>query len=263
MRHTRPAGFLTSLLLLSFAAAQAQAPPGPPQGRENESVARERATVQGLRRMAPIPPEQWTAEQKHAVEIYEAERKNPPKSGIFMDLLRVPEIMEPAFRMRVYVQKKISFGDKLSSLAMLVTLREWNERQEFGGHAGEAVRDGLDPRIVQAIAEGYRPPNMSEDETLIYDFSTELLRNHNVSDPTYAHMVKRFGERGVIEEIGLLTLYSMVGMTYNTVREPVPVGYPPLPDFPQTQSVPVSTYADIPPAPPNSPALRPAAPPPH
>lgn len=258
---------ILTVLLAMLAAApclMAQAQPAAAPRRDNEMSARARATEQGLRRMAPIPADQWTPEQKAAAEIYKAARKNQLSSGIFMDLLRAPDIMEAAFKMRLYVQTKISFGEKLSQLAMLVTLREWNQKQEFGGHAVEAVRYGLAPEIVHAIAEGRYPPNMSEDETTIYAFTSELLRNRNVSDPTYERMVKRFGEQGVIEGIGLATLYSMVGMTYNTVREPVPDGYTPLPDFPQLKSIPLSAYSDLPPIPPgfNPPPARPAAPPP-
>jgi hypothetical protein len=51
-------------------------------------------------------------------------------------------------------------------------------------------------------------------------------------------------------------------MTYNTVREPVPDGYVPLPDLPQMKSTPASAYSDLPPPFPGFPAARPAAPPP-
>jgi hypothetical protein len=97
---------------------------------------------------------------------------------------------------------------------------------------------------------------------VIYNFMTELLRNHGVSDPTYAAMVRRFNEQGVIEGITLAGLYSMVGMTYNTVREPVPDGYPPLPDLPQMKSTPPSAYSELPPPFPGFPAARPVVPPP-
>lgn len=103
-----------------------------------------------------------------------------------------------------------------------------------------------------------RPPTRA----IIYDFTYELVRNHNVSDSTYERMIARFGERGVIEGITLATLYSMVGMVYNTVREPVPAGYVPLPDFPQMESIPLKAYADLPPTQPGwtMPPPRPAAP---
>jgi 4-carboxymuconolactone decarboxylase len=173
-------------------------------------------------------------------------------------------MMQATFRMRLYVQQKISFGEKLAQLGMLVTLRQWGQKQEWSGHAGEAVRYGLSPEIVHAIAEGRYPPNMDDDESLIYNYCHELLYNHNVSDTTYDRMVRRFGEQGAVEGILLVSLYSIVGMTLNVAREPVPAGRPELPDLPQMKSIPLSEYANVPPPqagfvpPPN----RPAAPPP-
>jgi 4-carboxymuconolactone decarboxylase len=246
------------LSTLCGVSALAQQPAAPK--RDNEFDARARAVAQGTRRMAPIPEDQWTPDQKTANEIYKAARKNDVKSGLFMDLIRVPDTMEAVFKMQYYVQAKVSFGDELSALAMLITLRQWNQKQEFGGHAAEAVRFGMKPEVVQAIAEGRHPVGLSPDETVIYDFMTELLANHGVSDPSYAYMVKRFGEQGVIEAITLAGLYSMVGMTYNTVREPVPDGYVPLPELPQLKSNPANAYSDLPPRPPGFPAPRPAAP---
>lgn len=253
------------MVATSSMAAQPAAPaPNPSPARETEDQARSRAMQEGTRRMAPIPQDQWTSEQLAAAEVYKDARKNYPKSGLFMDLLRVPDMMLATLRMRLYVQQQISFGEKLAQLGMLVTLREWNQKQEWSGHAVEAVKYGLKPEIVQAIAEGRYPQNMDADESLIYNYCSELLRNHNVSDPTYDRMIKRFGERGAVEGILLVSIYSTVGMTYNVAREPVPAGRPELPDFPQLKAIPLSEYADVPPSPPGFalPPARPAAPPP-
>jgi len=216
------------------------------------------------RRMQPMPEEQWDQEQHEAAAVYKQARKNDPTFGLFNDLLRVPDAMLASFRMRLYVQNKISFGDKLSALGMLVVLREWGQKQEWTGHAVEAVRYGLKPEIVHAIAEGSYPQNMDSDESLIYNFCTELLRVHNVTDGTYDRMIKRFGERGVIEGLLLVNLYSMVGMDLNVVREPVPPGRPEMPDYPQMKSIPVSEYSKLPPLPTGftMPPARPASPPP-
>jgi 4-carboxymuconolactone decarboxylase len=250
---------------LGFAAQPTATSPTASPGRETEFQARDRAMQEGTRRLAPIPQQEWTKEQLAAAETYKEARQNYPQSGVFMDLLRVPDMMLATFRMRLYVQQQISFGEKLSQLGMLVTLREWNQKQEWSGHAVEAVKYGLKPEIVHAIAEGRYPSNlMDADESLIYDYCSELLRNHNVSDPTYDRMVKRFGERGVVEGILLVSLYGAVAMTYNVAREPVPAGRPELPDFPQLKSIPLTTYSNVPPSSPgvSLPPVRPASPPP-
>jgi len=78
--------------------------------------------------------------------------------------------------------------------------------------------------VATAIAEGRRPRAMSEDEELLYDFCDELGRNQSVSDATYARMVSKFGEQGVIDAAGIVGYYTMLAMVMNTARTPLPAG---------------------------------------
>jgi hypothetical protein len=117
---------------------------------------------------------------------------------------------------------------------------------------------------VHAVAEGSYPPGMDDDESLIGKFCTELLRVHCATDGTYDRMIKRFGERGVVEALLLMNLYSMVDMDLNVVREPVPPGRPEIPNYLQMKPIPASEYAKLPSLPQGFtfPPPRPAAPPP-
>jgi len=202
------------------------------------------STTHAQRRMDyPVPDAQLTQTQRDALRYYHDKRGTELRDGLWMDLIRVPATMKGLFDMRLYVQNEISFGDALAEFAELVILREWNQRNEFAGHAGIALWNGVQPEIIHAVAEGRYPVGMSDDQAVIYHFITELMRNKNVSDPTYAALAKRFGDRGVIEAITLVSLYSSVAMVYNTVRQPVPADWAPMPDFPQLQPVPLSEYA--------------------
>ncbi len=211
-------------------------------------------TAAAQRRMQPIAPENLTAEQQRAAEVYRQARGTELRSGLFMDLLRVPDAMLGAFQMRDHVQKRSVFEERLTQMATLVVLREWGQRQEWSGHAFEAARAGLDPSIIRAIAEGSRPSRMTAEEAALYDFITELQNNHGVSDSTYSRVVDRWGEAGVIEAIQIAGLYTIVGMTLNTVREPIPQSYNPLPEFPQLQSTPDTVYSNLKPLFPRAPA---------
>ena len=192
--------------------------------------------AQAQRRMEPIPADKMTDAQKKAAAEYQAVRKSELTSGIFMDLLRVPDAMLAAFKMRTHLQNNSVLGNKLTELGILLTLREWTQQQEWAGHSQSSVRAGVSAEIVAAIAEGRRPAKMAEDEEILYDFCTELQRNHSVSDLTYGRMVGKFGEAGVIEAIQIGALYTWVSMTENTVRQPVPPNAKPLAPFPQTTS---------------------------
>jgi 4-carboxymuconolactone decarboxylase len=94
-----------------------------------------------------------------------------------------------------------------------------------------ALKAGLPPQIAAAVSKGRRPEGMSSDESIVYEFATELLRLQNVNDGTYAKAVDRFGEHGVIDMIGVAGYYSFLSMMMNTARTAVPADseVPPLP----------------------------------
>jgi 4-carboxymuconolactone decarboxylase len=96
------------------------------------------------------------------------------------------------------------------------------------------VKAGLDPSIPQAIGEGKRPPQLSADETLVYDLCTELLYGRDVSDATFDAAVKRFGENTVLELVGLAAYYGFVSLILNVNRTPIPEGATPLAPLPRT-----------------------------
>jgi 4-carboxymuconolactone decarboxylase len=53
-----------------------------------------------------------------------------------------------------------------------------------------------------------------------------------VSDAAYQAVVDRFGERGVVDLIGISGYYTMVSMVLNVGRHPLPDGVPaPLPQL--------------------------------
>ena len=88
------------------------------------------------------------------------------------------------------------------------------------------------PDIAEAIAEGRRPEGMSEDEEIVYDFSTELYRNKSVSDRTYERALKRFGDKGVIDLASIDGYYAMLAMVLDVSRTPALKDGPALKHFP-------------------------------
>ncbi len=75
--------------------------------------------------------------------------------------------------------------------------------------------------IADAVAVGRRPEGLAEDEDVVYTFVAELLQNKSVSDPTYERVVAKYGEKGVIDTIGLVGYYSTLAMMMNVARSPL------------------------------------------
>ena len=96
----------------------------------------------------------------------------------------------------------------------------------FGGGL-RAQLAGLSEAIIKSIAAGKRPESMDADETVVYNFATELLNTHQVSDPIFKAAKDKFGERGVVDMIGVMGYYQLVSMLMNVDRLPVGAGQQP------------------------------------
>jgi len=166
-------------------------------------------------RLPTIPPAQYTPEQKQAAADFEAARKTPV-FGPFEPLMYSPQVMTQARAMGDYLRYKSAIGTTLSELAILVTAREWTQDYEWYVHQPIAVKAGIRAAITDAIADGRRPIGMSDDEEIVYDFSTELHHNKRVSDATFARAEKRFGKQGVVDLTGINAYYTLLAMQLNT-----------------------------------------------
>ena len=183
-------------------------------------------------RMPEIPADKMTPEQKKAADEFFAERK-VPIFGPFVPLFRSPEVMQRARAMGDYLRYKSVLPAPLNEFAILITARHWTQGYEWAVHEPIAVKAGLKAEITQALAEGRRPQSMSADEEMIYEFCTELHQNHSVSDATYARVQAKFGEKGIIDLIGVNGYYTFLAMVLNGTRTAVPKSTaPPLPAFP-------------------------------
>jgi 4-carboxymuconolactone decarboxylase len=182
-------------------------------------------------RLPTIPPADYTPAQQAAAADFLATRK-VPVFGPFEPLMYSPEVMTQARSMGDYLRYKSAIGNTLSELAILVTAREWSQDYEWYVHHPIALKQGIKPAVADAIAQGRRPDGMSEDEQIVYDFSTELHRTKRVSDATFARAEKRFGKQGVVDLTGINAYYTLLAMQLNMAQYELPKGGVPLPRFP-------------------------------
>jgi 4-carboxymuconolactone decarboxylase len=178
-------------------------------------------------RFKPLSPTDMTEDQRKAYEAIISGPRGGAR-GPFNALLRSPDLADRVQRVGEYVRFKSSLPGHLNELAILVVARHWTAQYEWYAHRELALKAGLDVHIADAIAQGKRPSGMKEDEAAVYDFCKELHENKSVSDPTYARVLEKFGERGVVDLIGASGYYTMVSMILNVDRLPLPEGATPL-----------------------------------
>jgi len=177
-------------------------------------------------RFAPLTYQSMTPPQKKMFEdLISGERRGA--AGPFNVLLRSPEMGNLAQQFGASMRFHSSMPPKLNELAIIITARHWTSQYEWYAHRRAAANAGLNESIIQAIATGKRPTGMQPDEEAVYNFCTELLTTKQMSDKTFEATKARFGERGVVDLIGVTGYYQLVSMLLNTDKYPLPDGVSP------------------------------------
>ena len=177
-------------------------------------------------RFKPLTYDKLTPAQKTMADhLMSGERAS--MGGPFNVLLRSPEMGDLAQQLGAQVRFHSSLPRKLNELAIIMVARHWTAHYEWYAHKRAALENGLAPAIVDAVALGKRPAQMTPEEAVIYGFTDELLRTKQVSDATFQAAAKAFGERGVVDLVGVIGYYQLVSSILNVDRYPLPDGVKP------------------------------------
>jgi 4-carboxymuconolactone decarboxylase len=185
-----------------------------------------------------IPPDQMTPEQRTlAAAIQGGPRASVPGrdnsiGGPFNPWLRSPAVGDLLQQLGAQLRFRTSIPTALNEFAILIAAREWSSQYEWYAHHRLAMAAGLPASVAADLAQGRRPEGMNDEQRIVWEFCTEMHRNHFVSDATFDAAKQRFGERGVIDLIAVSGYYVTVAMTLNTARVGLPEGVaPPLPEL--------------------------------
>jgi 4-carboxymuconolactone decarboxylase len=187
-------------------------------------------------RFPPVPPGAMTEAQKRAAEqiLAAAKRADGPggrymaSSGEFPGpynfLLRSPEFAVRWRHMADYLRFDTSLPLRLNELAILIQARFWTAQFEWWGHYPLALRAGLPQSVADDLRAGKRPAGMQPDEEAVYAFCVELMRDHRVTDATFATLQAQLTEQQIVDLVAVSGFYATVSMILNTVEAPIPTG---------------------------------------
>ena len=187
--------------------------------------------AQDITRFAPLKADELSPAQKAWADVIAV----PPRNAKFgappyRAYIRNPELAPKLSALSDYLRWNTTLPPRLSELAILITARQWTAQYEWYAHYTLGQKAGLDVKIMDDIAAGRRPENMRDDEAALYDLATALYRDKKVTDPVYKAAVGKFGERGVMDIIGIIGYYDLVSMTLITMQAGAPNdSVPPLP----------------------------------
>ena len=121
-----------------------------------------------------------------------------------------------------------SVGRGLVDLAILVTAREHNAQYQWTMNELRALRDGLEPAIIDQVRHRGPVTALGEREAVLIEFGRELFGMHNVSARTYARALESFGERDLVDFIDLMARHSGDAVLLTAFDQHLPEGQRPL-----------------------------------
>src|SRR5246127_1625021 len=168
-------------------------------------------------RFPEIPLDKMTPQQRAVADaIMSGPRQR--MSGPFNAWLRSPELADRLQKVGEYVRYHTSLDKRLNEMAILMTAQAWGAQYEWYAHAPLALKAGLDPAVIAAIGAGRKPDNMKDDEAIVWEFTTQLRRDHGIDEAIYASALEKFGENGIIDLIAVNGYYDVVSMTLNVAH---------------------------------------------
>lgn len=170
----------------------------------------------------PIPERSAMSDAQRAAA--DAIINGPRKAifGPFVPLLQTPALMERIGKTGEALRFEGTLPERIRELAICVVARETANQFEWQTHAPLAVRAGVAAEAIEAVAAGRRPPGLAADEACAFDFVSELMRRHGVSDATYADATSCFGVPAIVELTALAGYFVMACWVMNVARTPGP-----------------------------------------
>ncbi len=138
--------------------------------------------------------------------------------------LTSPGLADNAHKLGAHVRFGTAFTPRQAEIAILMTARYWTAQFEWAAHVRLALQAGLSQEQIDAIAARQAPQFSDPDDRLVYEFCHDYYSDHRVDDATYERVVKRWGDKGIVDLAGLIGYYSFVSVTLNTFEVPTPPG---------------------------------------
>jgi 4-carboxymuconolactone decarboxylase len=113
-------------------------------------------------------------------------------------------------------------------LAILVTAQAHASQYDWTVNERTALKDGLEPAIIDVVRRNTSPKDLGDKEAALIQFGRELFEAHNVRPETYARALKLFGERDLVDIVGLMAQHAADAVLLAAFDQHLPAGQKPL-----------------------------------
>lgn len=165
-------------------------------------------------RFPKLTLEQMTPAQRTVAESIMGTRKRI--AGPFNAWLRSPELADRLQAVGAYLRYESTLPGDLRELAIMVTARQWDAREEWTLHYEPALAAGLSKELLAELDRGGRPSGMTAQQAIVHDFTVSMHRDRaRITDELFHQAIAALGEQGVVDLVGVCSYYAAIAMTLN------------------------------------------------
>ena len=151
------------------------------------------------------------------------------------DVLRGPlafAAYNPAVAKALFDLHNAAVGGTLNphvrELAIMVACRETSYNLEWNGHEATAIKNGVDPKLVEVVRRRAPLAGVDEKDAAVIRFGRELFGRKKVDPATFAKIVELYGKRGAMDMVAVMNTYAVSGFFAIAVDEQPAPGKSPL-----------------------------------
>ena len=165
-----------------------------------------------MTRITILKREELNAEQG---KVYDAAKAaSAPVGGPYYAYIRNPRLFTASQEMGKAVGSfKLSTRERL--IAVLTVCRFWNAKYPWGAQSRNAVAQGVEQSIIDAISASKTPELSNPREAMAHKLAKELLTNKGLNDATYQEAERLFGTDDLVGLIASVGQFSMVCCSAN------------------------------------------------
>jgi 4-carboxymuconolactone decarboxylase len=165
-------------------------------------------------RIPPVPPEQWTEEQREIVAPMQARGRI---INIFRTMLTHPSAAKAFLAWGGYVlSRKSTLPPREREIVILRTGFLCKSGYEWTQHVPIGQKAGITDAEVARIKLGADAPGWSAADMALLKAADDLHRDYFISEPVWVELSKYFNEQQRMDVVFAVGQYTQVSMLLNT-----------------------------------------------
>jgi 4-carboxymuconolactone decarboxylase len=139
-----------------------------------------------------------------------------------------PRSAEHVRTLNRYLRYEAGFSPRMREIAILATAREMDSQFEWCAHEPEALKEGVEPHVIDAIKHRQSTVGLDETDATVIELARQIFRDHKVTSELFAKAKTLFGPNKLVELVMLMGNYAATAALLIAVNMQLHRGQEPL-----------------------------------